>query len=167
MFKIRIDGVEHEVSEAVYQAFNKYDAARAATAAKADAFEADLNKERSARKDAEDPSKFAARVTARVALEKTAGAIVDGVKFDGMSDRDVKLSVISKLGGKLGSEHDDGYVAAYFDALIAHKSSDALASLRETVVVAVNADTDEPADVKARREMISGLKNSWKTKETK
>lgn len=168
MFKIRIDGVDYEVSEAVAQAFAKYDAERASVAARADVAETALAQEKAARKDAEDPAKFSARVQARVALEKTAGAILEGTKLDEMSDRDVKLAVIAKLGSALSAEHDDAYVNAYFDGMLKAKGSEPLAKLRENIDNAIKSDvSNEPADVKARREMITSLQNAWKTKGSK
>lgn len=168
MFKIRIDGVDYEVSEAVAQAFTKYDADRASVAARADVAETALAKEKAARLDAEDPAKFGARVQARVALEKTAGEILEGANFDEMTDRAVKLAVIAKLDGKVSTDADDTYVDAYFAGMLKARSAEPLAKLRENADAAIKADAvNESADVKARREMISGLQNAWKTKGSK
>lgn len=122
MKKIVIDGVEYEVTEQVAQAIAKTDAAHKAAldavTARADAAENDLKFERSARKDAEDPGKLAALVQARVALVTMASKHLGDIKLDALSDQDIKLRVIEKLGGKVPTAKRDSveYVDAYFSA---------------------------------------------------
>lgn len=166
MFKVRIDGVDYECTEAMAQAFAKYDAERASVAARCDVAEKALATEKAARLDAEDPAKFQARVAARVALEKTAGAVLAGMKFDGLTDRAIKLAVIEKLGKAMDPKADDNYVNAYFDARIealAEKGGEALADLRKVSNDAVKGDgNDEPADEVARKAMNQRHRDAWK-----
>lgn len=158
MFKVRIDGVDFECTEALSQAFAKYDAA---ITARADVAEKNLATEKAARVDAEDPSKFQARVAARVALERTAGGVLPSVKFDGMTDRAVKLAVIEKLGKSLDANHADSYVDAYFDAMIEARGDKGVAELRQVVDSAVRGDA-VPADIAARNAMLASYRDAWK-----
>lgn len=68
-------------------------------------------------------------VADRVALETTAKAIVKDVKTVGVSDSDLKKSVVlAKLGDdalKMADGKDDGYVAAFVDARFAIVAEDA------------------------------------------
>jgi hypothetical protein len=163
--KITIDGVSFEVDESAGQAFVKYDTAMrvAVEAAKAEAGAANgrADAEKAARIDAQD--KFPARVAARVALEKSAAAHLGEMKLDALSDLDVKVVVIEKLGDvKLTAEQkaDAAYVAGRFDSALdfAAKAPNAeLAKARKVADAAVTG-SDVPADVKARADMITHVR---------
>lgn len=131
MKKIRIDGVEYEVTEQVAQAFEKLESARAAKLdaadkalqaakstleARADTAEAKAKELQTKLDAATDPKALQARIAARVDLEGKARDILGAdTKLDG--DEDVikraclaKLTPDVKLDGK-----DATYVAAAFD----------------------------------------------------
>ena len=116
MTKIRIDGVEYEVSEPAAQAVAKLEkihaerldeAEKSVKAAKSeaekaagerDAFKAAAEKAEKARLDAADPVKMSERVQARVKLETEARKhIGDEPKLEGLTDRQVKETVLAKL----------------------------------------------------------------------
>lgn len=179
MIKYRIDGMELEVSEAAAQALVKQDAARAkadadaATAlaslkARADALAADLTKEQAARKDAEDPAKLRASITARVALETSARKHTDA-KFDAMSDREIKVAVLAKLSPEIKTDgREDAYVQGLFDYVMAKAASTntGLAAARVAAVGASGTKTDaetDPAEA-ARARMLAANKDAWKAK---
>ena len=151
MKKIRIDGVEYEVSDQVAQAFEKaqkkFDEAvkeakgeeeEAKTAlekekARADSAEAELAKEKKARTDAADPVRFQTAVKARVELERRAAPLLGAeVKLDGMNDAEVRKAVVAKLEPEMKLDgRSDVYVEALFDRAVAaaEKHNDGLEDL--------------------------------------
>jgi hypothetical protein len=182
MTKIKIDGVEYEVSETAAQAIAKHqksteeikaeliEARNTAETerARADKAEEDLEVERKARADAESPDKIRERIDQRLELERKAAPILgEEVKLDGMADAEIKCSVViasakdpeavkAKLEGAT-----DAYLEARYDAAIETAASSAdepnggLADLKR--------NTSRRADVEdGRTKMIAGLKDQWK-----
>lgn len=128
MLKIKIDGVECEVSEIAAQLLAKTDAQRVAVDLKA---KSDLDSA-NARADAAEsaakklkteldaaPAKAREDAKARLELETAArGVLGEAAKFDGKSDTEIKREVAAsvldlKLDGK-----SDSYVAASFDLAV-------------------------------------------------
>jgi hypothetical protein len=142
MIKFKVDGIDHEMSEtaaqAVLKALSERDAQITAVKAdgvklqkaldeekaRADKADADLAKAREDLKEA--PAKAAAAMKARADLEKQAEKVIGEMKFDGLSDRQVKEAVIkaempkAKLDGK-----SEDYVAGLFDRIVADAADDA------------------------------------------
>ncbi len=177
MFKFRIDGVEFEVSETVAQALTKQslahaDAVKSATAradaaeAKADGLAGDLAKSEAARKDAEDPAKLRARISARVALETEARRHVGEAKIDQMSDTEIKLAVLAKLNPEFKPEgRSDDYVQARFDHAVESASKKPLSDVRAAAVGASETKADAEFDSgAARARMIAGLRERSQAK---
>ena len=175
MRKIKIDGVEYEVTEQVAQALDKEREAQAArektmkadadkATARADQAEGDLAKERAARKDAEDPAKLREKIAARVALEQVAAKHLGAdAKLDAMSDREVKVAVIKKLAGAdLGADRSDDYVAARFDAAVGDVGAQSLDAARAAAERASSAAAERP-DLKARKDADEHARNLWKS----
>lgn len=138
--KIRIDGIEVEVSTHAAQLFRKFEKERndaieklnadlvkartdATTAsAKADVATGELAKVKQAHTDALDPKKMHEQVKARVALERSAATVLGTeTKLDAMTDMDIRRAVIAKeqpdikLDGK-----EDGYVLVAYDMTMAN-----------------------------------------------
>lgn len=124
--KIRIDGVEVELSETAADLVEKNQATAAqalkaaqdseqASKARADALETDLKKAQTAL--AEAPAKFQATAAARFALETQAKSVLgSNMKLDGKADRDVKVEVLTKLDANIKLDGKaDAYVDAAFD----------------------------------------------------
>jgi uncharacterized protein len=183
--KIRIDGVEYEVSEQVAQALEKANAKMDSALekvsgelktitssvdkekARADTAEAALKKAESERKDAVDPAKFQAAVKARVELERKALDVLGTEeKVDAMDDKTVKLTVLKKLApeAKLDGKSED-YVQARFDAELERfdKDTDALGEARKTVISRNGAGDDTRLDADAaRKKFMEDSRNAWK-----
>lgn len=130
MEKIKLDGVEFEVSPTVAAAFT---GALEAQTKSLEALKTDLEKV-TARADAAEsqlatvsknlevavsPARVAALVTARVALENKARDFVPAeVKFDGLSDNEIKVSVVKVLAPDLNLDgKSEEYISASFEAL--------------------------------------------------
>jgi hypothetical protein len=161
MKKIRIDGVEFEMSEQAAQAVDKLQA-------KHDQAISDLEKEKVARLDATDPVKLQARIAARVSLETSARGILGAaVKLDAMTDRDIKIAVVEKVAAiKLDAVKTDDYVQARFDSVIesANKGNPAVDATRVAAEQAGRIDAASANDEEAaRKRMIEANRNRWKT----
>jgi len=133
--KIRFDGKEYEAgSKEHLDAVDAYLAAQGTASAKLTAERDQAVRDRDAARadasDARDPAKTAARVAERVQLEADAKKIWAEVKFDGLTDAQVRESVVLHadsnvkvrldsylVGGKPGPAHD-AYVRARFDAML-------------------------------------------------
>lgn len=122
--KIKIDGVEFDVSDSGAQAFRKYmdNAAREIEKlkARADSSEAQSKKLQAELKVA--PEKARAAIEARVAVETDARKVLGtDAKFDGLSDLEVKrLAAEKHLGGTKLDDKKDEYVEAVFDMAVKH-----------------------------------------------
>ena len=174
--KIRIDGVSFEctpqVAEAVGKLMKRLDDAETdiedfkkyheQEKARADAAEESLAAEKKARADATSPEKIREAINARLALERAAAPILgDEVKFDGMTDADIKAAVVvacaqdKDLAKQRLDGCEDAYLQARYDAAIeAHANSeernDALGEARRAGNNANRAD----AASDARQRMI-------------
>ena len=179
LMKIKIDGIETEVSDVAAQLIEsertKRDAAvtaaqAAATEAKkeadtqkgrADAAEAAFEKEKKARQDASDPAKVREAIKARLDLEKTAEKL--GVeKIDELDDKAIKVACIVKLDpeAKLDGQseaHIDG--AFGFVVRAVEKKNDALETLRTATNPKLGQGTDKKED-EAAKKMAETNKNA-------
>jgi hypothetical protein len=148
--KIKINGIETEVSEVAAQLIESErstkDAAIAAAQretaeakkeadtqkGRADAAESAFEKEKKARQDASDPAKVRETIKARLELEKTAQKL--GVeKLDELDDKALKVACIKKLDpeAKLDGQSDAHIDGAFGFVLRAvEKKNDALDTLR-------------------------------------
>lgn len=170
MKKIKVDGIEIEVTEVAAQvieaAFSKRDAAAAQSkteleAAKkdagtekgrADAAEAKLATVEKAHKDAIDPKAMNERVLSRVALEKVAEKAGVEAKTD-MDDVAVKRAIVAKVEPELKLDDAHQVEGAYqFIVKQLAKKNDALDSLKG----ALNGGGGEPKTdaEKAHDEMV-------------
>lgn len=146
---------------------------------RADGFEAEAQTAKEKAEKAEklraDGEKNAmANARARVMLEGQATSVLrtDGEpapKFEGKSDREIRVAVIEKLSGKsVPSEKSDAYVEARYDSLIENeKEADkAIADVREGVRESgeTRNDSSTTAAQKAHAEMVERNSNAWKTK---
>lgn len=178
MVKVRIDGVEYEVSEQTAQALEKERAAAKAREdalakerdeAKGKADKAEAHAEEmtakaaeadKARKDAEDPARVQARVAARVALEVEARRHLGAdAKLDGLTDEAVKVEVIKKLRpeAKLDGRSPE-YIQARYDAAI-ESAPDALDRARVDA-----ASSTPPVDFEAiKAKALAERYGAWKT----
>lgn len=120
MVKIRIDGVEYEVSESASQAIAKHDAAQAAelakTAARADSAEATARESSKALQEL--PGKIRAEVKARADLELTASNILGEAPKTDSKDMDIKRACIERVNGLRCDGKSDAYVDAAFDLAV-------------------------------------------------
>lgn len=171
VLKIRIDGVECEVSETAAQLIAKIDAASSKAIAEKDAAmklalgeaekakaradhaEAELAKEKKARADAEDPKRLHAAIRARVSLEQKARlALGAEVKLDEMDEHAVKVAVLAKTSPDLKLDgKSPEYVAAAYDLAI-ERLDQATPGLDDARRVLVRDDSDgKRVDAKTAR----------------
>ena len=186
MAKIDINGVEYEVTEQVAQAYSKErkdSAEKLATVekvaadktgeidklqAKLDAATEELEKEKAARADAEDPAKLRARIEARVKLEESARkALGDETKFDAETDHQIRLKVCEKVSPNFDfSEKSEEYVQARFDAALEaldNSPNPALEAVGKAAAKVDAADTSSDPEKAARLRMVEASRNAWKT----
>lgn len=152
MIKLKLDGVEVEVTEVVAALLDKQVKAtgESLTAAKKDAEQATARADAAEAKLAKAEKELAAVAKAkadeaRAALEETArGALADpDVKFDGLTDLQIKAKVAEhcndiKLDGKT-----DGYIEAMFDIAL---KDNAKTDEEETSSVAEHTDASDPIE---------------------
>jgi hypothetical protein len=145
MLKIKIDGVEYEVTPQVFQALMKErtlsadmlaavkaDAAQAKVeadkaTARADAADAQIKTLTTKLDEATDTKRLDAAISERVTLLNAARKVLgDDAKLDGLTPRAIREAVVVKLdtSAKLADRSDD-YVTARFDAAIAHGAAPA------------------------------------------
>jgi hypothetical protein len=115
-----------------------------------------------ARQDAADA--IESRVEARLALRgKAAGVLGASFKFDGLTDREVKVAVIKKLDGDdVAAERSDDYVDGRFDACVARGSAATLGNPDADAPAGKRADAAS-AEEAARQRMIERTRNAYKT----
>lgn len=187
MLKVNIDGVEVELEATqaalVKNALEKRDAAVAsakaaaeAATARADSAKVELEAERKARTDAEDPARLAQAVTARVALVTQASKILgDEVKLDSLSDREIKLAVSAKHApaqAEAMKSAADSYVAAFYDAAVVSLSQTKSQAAKD-VVESVRSDksdgekTEKPKSSREARNAFIAKQNANKFEPTK
>jgi hypothetical protein len=171
--KITIDGLEFEVDKNVAAALTKerkvhgdaLEALKAAKAdadkatARADAAEAQAKKLETMHKDASDPAKFDAAVSARVTLLAEARKFAPEAKLDGLDEVGIRKAVIAKLDGEAKLENATAdYVRARYDAAIAFEAKrnpateEAARRTRSTSTTNDASMTKEQAFEKAVRE---------------
>jgi hypothetical protein len=168
--KIKLNGVDFEVPDQAGQAFTADIAAKAdaltKSQAKADSLEAELAKERKSRADAEDPAKLKAAVSARVALERTAGEILGAsVKLDAMGDDEIRAAVVTKVNPSMADKLKDAapaYIAASFDyAVGSHKPAahPSLGAARAGEITPASAARVDSAEI--RKQYAEAQKAAW------
>jgi hypothetical protein len=176
--KIKIDGVDYEVSESAAQAIDKQQArmdelsAEVVTVktelesekARADKAQEDLAAEKKAREDAEDPERIRKAIDARLKLEREASQVLgDEAKLDGLTDDEIKRQVVTKVAKnqelvtKRLEGCDPAYLAARYDAAIedfdpSQKPHAGLVRLRQVAAGSIKQDGDTAED--ARQRMI-------------
>ena len=185
MRKIKIDGIEVEVSETAAALFEKFErdmrtkldsATSEATTAKAaldkvtaraDQLDADLKAERTARADADKPEALNKRIAERVALVTEASKHLDkGTKLDTLDDAAIRKLVAEKITGtKLDGKSAD-YIAARYDAAIESKAKAAVAGARAAANGGEGERTDAGAETDpekaARERMIERNRGAWR-----
>lgn len=187
LIKRNIDGIDCEMSEQAAQVVEKRlkeDSAAVVklnedlvTAkkhademrAKVDALEGDVKKKDEELKAA--PEKIRADIAARLALESDARKVMGAeAKFDGKSDKDVRLAVLTKVAPdlKLDSESDD-YIRARFD--IAVKDAKPTGNMQNVRTALSGARSDNlpprPSLADALKANHDRLRNDWKPKDQK
>jgi hypothetical protein len=150
--KIKIDGVEFEVSEQVAQAVGKLQAKTdqalgelgksektlreqvAAEKGRADALDAKLKEAEKARADAADPKRIAEAVKARVALLAQARKVLDAKeaeKLDEQDDLTIRKAVLAKLAPSVKLDgQEEPYIQAAYDVAIATAGEVGVAAAR-------------------------------------
>lgn len=116
------------------------------------ALSSQLSAEKKARLDAESPDRVRALVKARVDLERKASAVLEGARFDEMSDRDIKVAVIERLDGKVDPANSDGFVDGQFSTLIKGHAQGAAAIARVREITEARADEKVRTDGRSARE---------------
>lgn len=129
--------------------------------ARADGLQAELEKEKKARADAENPERLRAAIRARVELERRASSVLGAeTKLDTMDELAVQKAVVAKLqpDAKLDGQSPD-YIKARFDvALEQHERTNPAASLRSPPPPA-SGERQDSAEA-ARQRMIAA--SAWK-----
>jgi hypothetical protein len=150
--KIKIDGVEYEVSEQAAQAVGKLQAKTdqalgefgksektlreqvAAEKGRADALDAKLKEAEKARADAADPKHVAEAVKARVALLAQARKVLDAKeaeKLDEQDDLGIRKVVLAKLAPSVKLDgQEEPYIRAAYDVAIATAGEAGVAAAR-------------------------------------
>jgi hypothetical protein len=114
-----------------------------------------------------DAESFKKTIKERVALEKKASTILDGMKLEDMAERDIQEAVIKKLrpDAVLDGRSDD-YIAARFDIALEDGFKNAPKKSEQTMSAAIlkNDDTDDWQTLaeKKRTAMIQASKNLYK-----
>jgi hypothetical protein len=161
MVKIRIDGVDFEVSEPCAQAFEKYATAQKAevskVSARADSAEADRKEAQDALKVAQDPKRFAEAVKERVTLEKYADKLQ--IKTDGVESDDLRKAIVAKVQPSMNLDGKDAtYVRVAFDLCADKLEKQDAADLREDIQGATRHE-DAAEKIKQHR---AKQENAWK-----
>ena len=149
-----VDAVKKEAATAFAKLEAKHDAAVAELATvKADAAKA--------------PERIRAEIQARMGLEQGARQVLGkAAKFDGLSDREVRVAVLKKIEPKFDvAPKSDEYVAARFDIAIEATKNDttsAISAARESVEVehADGAEGEEKMDAAEKNALE--MRNLWK-----
>jgi hypothetical protein len=134
MDKVTIDGVAYEMAP---------EAARAVVK-----LQGRLDAAEKARLDAADPATVAGIVSARVALLRQAEPFLGDARTDAMSDRDVKIAVLKKLGVEISADASDGYLEGRYDAELGYASKQT--GLSEFRRDAVHASSEQRVDANER-----------------
>lgn len=171
--KLTVDGIEIEVAETAGAVISKALAtAQAATAvataalsaaeARADAATDALSKAEAARADAADPARITAAVAARVALVSRAAEILGAPVDAALSDRDVRVAVITKLTPAFKADgRDDSYIAVRYDAALEHALAGVNAGVARIAAPKTDAndvDAARAAFEKRNQEAYKGVK---------
>jgi len=173
---IKVGGIEFKVAPELAQAIRNDQAAAAKVTAerdasaeaseklqaKLDSAQEELEKERSARKDATSPERVAELVKARVEFETRARTLLGpDADLAGRPERDVQIEALAKVSKADLSDRTDDYVSARFDAAVesAEATSAAEADLNATSTVA-KADSGDSSD-DARARMIKDQASAW------
>ena len=155
MTKIKLDGVDFEMTETAAQAVTKaletaaahVDSSKAETekqSARADKAEADAKA--LAAELAAAPEKFKADLAARTALEASARKVLGpDSRFDGKSDDEVRRAVVESTGVKLDGKSAD-YVAAAFDIAVEKADSEPGILGEKPTGTELRADAEEKTD---------------------
>lgn len=165
LVKMKIDGVEVEVTETAKQVVEKH---LAAVTARADTAEAQLAAEKKLRVDAESPAKIREQVKARVALETVASKVLGGDFKADADDATIKAAIVEKVDGvKLdGDKAKAGpYLDARFDSVVARvqKADPLVDEIRNGN--GERADNAEPTDVASRFDRMQDfVANAWNHK---
>lgn len=183
--KLRIDGVDFEVTEQTAQAFQRklddLKQSRNDERSKVEELTAKLGKAEGERdaaraaatkldaslKQAQDPKRIREQVVARVALESAARKTLgDEAKLDGLSDREIKAQVATKvLDAKLDGKSDD-YVQAMFDAACAQaEKAGGIEAVREFIHADDNETVTHPAQSRldeAEKQFLKDSQDAWK-----
>lgn len=145
--KVRIDGIEVEVTDQVAQLIEKERAALAAASdaatARADAAEAALKAAKAELEAA--PAKVKAELQARAQLERVAEKALGEQKFDAKSDSQLRSEVVQKVLGLSTEGRSDAYLEASFELALTQ-----LNKAPEQTVAPIRADgvdSDNPVEV--------------------
>lgn len=117
-----------------------------------------VEEQKKLRADAEDPKRFDARVTRRCEVIRAAQSVLgDQLRGDEvfkLSDRDLQLSVITKVNGSVDKNRSDEYVAAAFDTAVQvwTKGEQHLATMRNVQTQKLEQRSDSRT---AREKMIA------------
>lgn len=187
MKKVNLDGVEHEVPEAVAGALEKATETAATATAEAtksaeqvtavtadlesaratvDSLTADLN----ALKSRDVKAEVQAAVKARLGLERTASKILGDVNLDSLDDKAIMVDTIKKVRPTINLDgKDDTYILAAFDlAVQAHQdgiNASADAGQRQAAGhTAVNKDAADNTPEAATARLIADSLKPWANK---
>lgn len=184
METIRLDGVDYEVTPQAKQAIAReqgkaqarIDAAEAEARkateqrdraqALADAEKERADKEKRRADAAEDPKALDARVAARASLLTEAAKVLGAEKLDGLSPREIKVKVLTKLGVKnLAADASDAYVDGRYDSALEALPKVAIADANRAALTASTAPRadGESAEDAARKRNQEWAKNAWKS----
>lgn len=178
--KLMVDGLQVETTDAGAQAIEKLlgdiaqlkEDAKAAETAKQDAIDAkdaDIAKKDAKIEDLEskvlDDAAIDAKVTAKSKLLSDAKAISPELKFDGMSDADIRKAVVTdKLGADALKDKSEVYIDARFDILAEDSAKTSGDAFRDAAIKSdpkgVNDAAKELSDAKAG--YLDNLNNAWK-----
>lgn len=186
MKNVRIDGVSYEVNDQVAEVVAKLEAAKADALAGAEKLKLEYNTAhaklearcdglvaelKTAKEDgAKAPEKIRQEIRARMNLEASAAKILGkSEKFDGKSDREVRVAVLTKLDSKFDfSAKGDEYVAARFDIAIESARKDSTVDLARARVTADDVDDRQDDDSTGNEVMdaadknAEAMRNMWK-----
>lgn len=180
MVEIKIDGIAIELeptAAALVQAsLDKRDQAAvklssdlAALTARVDGMTAELETERKARTDAQDPKHIAARVATRLDLERTAVKLLGAeVKLDSMDDRQIMVAVCEKhqpANADKFAKAEAAYLSAAYDFAVdalskraTEESKTEVGKVRQEGAPEKKPDTEVKLD---SAEMLRGVRDAF------
>jgi len=182
-----INGIQYEAAQEVINDHAKLSRENADLKVNLDTSKTDLEKEKARADEAvaakeklekkDNKKEIADAVKVRIGLERKAAKVLDEKeleKIDEMSDKDIKVAVISKKNdGFDAKDKSDDYIDARFDSVIesvkedGDKKDNKSGTNNQKKQINDGSDGEEKIDqAESRKKMIERSRNAWQNKES-